>query len=248
VAQPGDHYAKQGCDVHGARSEIVSGRARQLGVAHGLHRFSDATTRASQRDRLVDLVISLESMFSEDADSLSYKVSRRASAMLAPLGVSAATVYQFVKAAYSSRSRIVHGGVPTHRNLAGEQCPVDEQVRELDRLVAATFKQVLCSSSDEKAYETAEKLINAALDLHNRPPTPDESARYDVTVRHDGNSFTAVLPTDGTFLVRSVTLKQLHSQLAEAVALWTQAPCEPDQILLELDDDAKLQVHKASSS
>jgi hypothetical protein len=133
----------------GLAQKIVSGRARQLGVAHGLHRFSDATTRASQRDRLVDLVISLVSMFSEDTDSLSYKVSRRASAMLAPLGVSAATVYQFVKAAYTSRSRIVHGG-PTHRNLAGEQCPVDEQVRELDRLVAATFKQVLCSSSDER--------------------------------------------------------------------------------------------------
>jgi hypothetical protein len=61
--------------------QIVGGRAKRVGVAHGLHRFNEVTTRASQVDRLVDLVISLESMFSEGGDSVSYKVSRRASAM-----------------------------------------------------------------------------------------------------------------------------------------------------------------------
>jgi hypothetical protein len=97
----------------------------------------------------------------------------------------------------------------------------------------------LSSSSDEKPADTAEKLINGALDSHNGPPPSDGSVRCDATVRHDGSSFTAVLPADDTFLVRGDTVEQLRSQLADAVALWTQAPCEPDQIRLELDDDAK---------
>jgi Apea-like HEPN len=222
----------------GLAQGIVGGRAKRLGVAHGLHRFSDVTTRASEADRLVDLVISLESMFSEGGDSVSYKVSRRASAMFGPLGLSAGTIHQFVKDAYSSRSDVVHGRKPTYRNLACEKCSADEQVRELDRLVAGAFRQILSSASSERPYVTADELIDAALDSHDRPPTSDGSALYEVTVRHDGSSFTAVLPADSTFLVRGDTVESLHGQLADTVALWTQAPCEPDQIRLELDDDA----------
>jgi hypothetical protein len=85
----------------------------------------------------------------------------------------------------------------------------------------------------------ADELINAALDSDARPPASDGLAWYDVTVRHDGNSFTAILPVDDTFLVRGVTVEELHSQLADTIALWTRASCEPDQIRLALDDDAK---------
>jgi hypothetical protein len=153
--------------------------------------------------------------------------------------LSAGTIYQFVKDAYSSRSDIVHGRKATHKNLAGEKCPVEEQVRQLDRLVAAAFRQILASSSSEKPYVTADELINAALDSQNGPLTSDEPARYDVTVRRDRNSFTAVLPVDETFLVRDPSVRGLRKQLADTVALWTQSPCEPDQIQVELDDDAK---------
>jgi Apea-like HEPN len=222
--------------------QIVGGRAKRLGVEHGLHRFSEATTRGSLGNRLVDLVISLESLLSEGGDSVSYKVSRRASAMAGPIGLSAGTIHQFVKDAYSSRSDIVHGRKATHKNLAGEKCPAEEQVRQLDRLVAAAFRRILASSSSEKPHVTADELINAALDSQSGPSTSEESARYDVTVRHDGNSFTAVLPVDDTFLVRDPTVEELRKQLADTVALWTQTPCEPDQIRLELDDDAKLQA------
>src|SRR6266702_491202 len=219
--------------------QIIGGRARRLGVVHGLHRFSEATMRASSTDRLVDLVIALESMFSEGADSLRYKVSRRASAMLAPLGLSAATVFQFVSAAYSSRSNIVHGAVPGHRNLAGQKCPVDEQVRELDRLVAAIFRQILSSSSSKEPHVIADELINAALDSHAHPPISGGSTSYDVMVRHDGSSFAAVPPADNTSWVRGATVEQLRDRLADVIALWTQTPCGCDQIHFELDDDAQ---------
>jgi hypothetical protein len=223
----------------GLAQQIVGGRAKQLKVEHGLRRFSDATTRADPADRLVDLVIALESIFSDGGDSISYKVSRRASAMFAPLGLSAKAVFEFVKAAYSSRSKIVHSGVPVSpRNLAGEQCPPGEQVGELDRLVAAIFRQILSSSSSERPYATADELINTALDSHRHPPATG-STWYDVTVTHDGNSFIADPRVGNTYWVRGATVEQLRKRLADIVALWTQTPCGPDQILVELDDNAR---------
>jgi predicted RNase H-like HicB family nuclease len=219
--------------------QIIGGEAQRLKVAHGLHRFSEASTRANPTDRLVDLVIALESMFSDGADSVSYKVSRRASAMLQPLGLSAATVYQFVRAAYSSRSSIVHGRAPAYRNLAGEDCQADEQVRELDRLVAALFRQILSSASSEKPAVTADRLISAALDLERHHSASSGLQGYDVTVTHDGNSFMAVPPGDHTSWTRGDTVEQLRDRLADVIALWTQAPCGSDQVSCELDDAAQ---------
>jgi hypothetical protein len=219
--------------------QILGGQAQRLRVAHGLHRFSEATTRASPTDRLVDLVIALESMFSEDGDSVSYKVSRRASAMVRPIGLSAAAVYQFVKAAYSSRSSIVHGRIPAHRNLAGERCEADEQVRELDRLVVAIFRQILSSSSSEKPHVTADRLISAALDAERQTRTSNGAGPYQVTVTHDGDSFMAVPPGDNTSWVRGATLEQLRDRVADIVALWTQAPRAPAAVSFELDDAAQ---------
>jgi hypothetical protein len=221
-----------------AQQIIIDGRAKQLKIELGLRRFSEATTRADPTDRLVDLVIALESMFSEDPDSVSYKVSRRASAMVAPLGLAAATVYRFVKTAYTSRSKIVHGDVPKHRNLAGQMCTAAEQATELDRLVAAIFRQILSSSSSEEPYATADELINTALDSHRHPPTTG-STGYDVTVTRDGNSFTADPRVGNTYRVFGDSVKLLRNRLADIVALWTQTPCAPDQIRLELDDDAR---------
>jgi hypothetical protein len=159
--------------------------------------------------------------------------------MFAPLGLSAETVFEFVKSAYSSRSDIVHGRRPDYQNLAGERCPAGEQAGELDRLVAAAFRQILCSPSSEPPHATADQLINAALDSDRHPPTSSGSTWYDVTVTHDGSRFMAVPPVDNTYWVSGATVEQLRKRLADMVALWKQTPCAPDQIRLELDDDAR---------
>lgn len=230
-----------------ALAQKIVGGTKKLNFGHGLRRFSEATTRSSVADRHVDLVIALESMFSDGGDSIRYKVSRRASAMMGPIGLPAGVIFQFVKDAYACRNAIVHGGeVPTFRSLTREICTPEEEVRVLDRLVAAAFRHVLSGSSSAKPDVTADEVISAALDSYNRPETAEdrpeaaeEPERYFVTVGRDGRDFRAVLPVDNTFLVRSLTLEQLHSQLANCVALWTQAPCQVDQIELELDDDAR---------
>jgi hypothetical protein len=198
---------------------IRDGRADQVGIALGLHRFTEATTRTSAADRLVDLVIALESMFSKEGGAASYQLSRRASAVLGVLGLSAEAVYKFLSAAYYSRSKIVHGGNPKHKNLAGEPCRVDEQVAELDRLVAALFRQILASSSIDKPADFADKLISDALDSQRPAPTTDEPATYEVTVTHEGGRFSAVPPADSTSRVYGGTLEQLGTRLADVIAV-----------------------------
>jgi hypothetical protein len=103
-----------------------------------------------------------------------YQVSRRASAMLADLGLPAHAVYKFVDVAYQTRSDIVHGGTPVSKNLAGERCPIDQQASELDRLIAAMFKQVLSSSSTDRPAYFADERISEALDSQRANLTTGE--------------------------------------------------------------------------
>jgi hypothetical protein len=219
---------------------LLSGRATHLKIAHGLHRFSEAGTRINSADQVVDLVTALESMFSDNQESLGYKVSRRASALLGHLGLPAATVLKFVRDAYASRSKIVHGALPSPKNLAGESCELEEQARQLDRLVAAIFRRVLTSGSSRKVSEYADEVINAALDATPVPaPATGDPPTHSVTVTHDGKVFIGTPLEYQTAWTRGTTVAELRARLGEILALWTQAPCSADQIKFELDQAAR---------
>jgi hypothetical protein len=219
---------------------VLNGRATHLKIAHGLHRFSEASTRTNPTDQVVDLVTALESMFSDNQESLGYKVSRRASALLGHLGLPAATVLKFVSNAYASRSKIVHGKLPTSKNLAGESCEPEEQARQLDRLVAAIFRRVLTSGSNSKVYEYADKIINAALDAAPVPAAATSAPRtHSVTVTHDGKVFIGTPSGSQTAWTRGGTMTELRVRVSEILALWNQAPCSADQIKFELDQAAR---------
>jgi hypothetical protein len=219
---------------------VLNGRVKLLKIAHGLHRFSEANIRTNPADQVVDLVTALESMFSENHESLGYKVSRRASALLGHLGLPAATVSKFVSNAYASRSDIVHGEPPTHKNLAGKSCEPEEQARQLDRLVAAIFRRVLTSSSSRKVHEYADEVINAALDAARVPAAAtSDPPTYSVTVTHDGKVFIGTPAEYQTAWTRGATVAELRARLGEILALWTQAPCSADQIKFERDKAAR---------
>lgn len=218
---------------------ILDGQAKRLKIEHGLHRFSEANTRTSAADRIVDFGTALESMFSENHESLGYKVSRRASALLGHLGLPAATVRKFVSNAYASRSCIVHGTPPKSKNLSGDRCELEEQARQLDRLVAAIFRRVLTSCTMAKVSEYAEGVIDAALDAAMPTTPPRDSSTHLVTVSHDGESFIGTPSEYQTAWTRAATLEELKARLGEIMSLWTQTPCSVDQIRFELDEAAK---------
>ncbi len=82
-----------------------------------LSRFSSSTERADLADRLVDMIIVLEALFSE-AGETSYKVAARSAAFTYPPGEARLQAFKRVQGFYNVRNAILHGRTP--KNLTAE--------------------------------------------------------------------------------------------------------------------------------
>jgi hypothetical protein len=110
------------------RSSAVQGK-RFLVTA--MRRFAFAGERPRPEDRILDLMIAAEALFTPGTQTeVSHKVALQAAAFLERQDVTAADVFRTMKQGYSARSAIAHGGEPDIGRLAGGE------EGTLDRLVA----------------------------------------------------------------------------------------------------------------
>lgn len=79
----------------------------QFSVA--LRRFHLYFDRDSIQDRAIDLMVVLESLFSEDQEAVGYKIALRASCLIETESQRRRDLFMFLKRAYRERSLIVHG-------------------------------------------------------------------------------------------------------------------------------------------
>jgi len=81
----------------------------QFSVA--LRRFHLYFDRDSIQDRVIDLMVVSESLFSEDQEAIGYKIALRASCLIETESQRQRALFIFLKRAYRERSLIVHGKV-----------------------------------------------------------------------------------------------------------------------------------------
>lgn len=79
----------------------------QFAVA--LRRFHLYFDRDLIQDRAIDLMIILESLFSDSAEAIAHKIALRASYLIEPIAQNRKVLFDFIKNAYTQRSSIVHG-------------------------------------------------------------------------------------------------------------------------------------------
>jgi hypothetical protein len=87
--------------------EIV--RRKPKRIYNALRRFSSSYEERVSSDRLVELIIALESLFGGKGDSTTYKVALRASCFLYPRGKDRQEAFKRIGKAYDDRSRLIHG-------------------------------------------------------------------------------------------------------------------------------------------
>jgi len=80
---------------------------RYLRIAMSRFRLSNLTDRPD--DKLVDLWIGLESLYSTDPEELSYRISHRAATLLAEIDSEKSRIFRDLRELYKKRSLIVHG-------------------------------------------------------------------------------------------------------------------------------------------
>ena len=111
---------------------------RDPSVKLALSRFSSSYERRELSDRLLDLVIALEALFSDgDSGSVTFKIATRCAGWLYPPGENRLSLFRFVKYAYRLRSDAVHG---RKRN---RQEPTTEDLDRLECVVRASVMKFL---------------------------------------------------------------------------------------------------------
>ena len=111
-------------------------------LAVGLRRFNMALERQRLDDRIVDFMISAESLFLDDVGGhggrgeLRYRLAVRVAKFVDSPRYSPRQVFDLMRKAYDIRSRVVHGGAISNTNLP------DKPAATLDEFVSA-FEEVM---------------------------------------------------------------------------------------------------------
>ena len=93
-------------DFFGRYWETIWGKPRPLDIA--INRFSSSYEKRTLADRLVDLMIAMETLLGSQTE-VSYKIALRFSCLIYPRGEARAKGFKAVKEVYDKRSAILHG-------------------------------------------------------------------------------------------------------------------------------------------
>lgn len=132
----GATYELPELEIEQFRSFLTSFRRAEStrAIEPAVRRFSMATERPRDDDRLVDLLVAAESLFLGDSGvlergELGYRLSLRAAFFIDSPTHGPRSVYTHMRNAYAVRSSLVHGGIPSAkylRNPAGDSVTLRE--------------------------------------------------------------------------------------------------------------------------
>ena len=103
-------------------------------------RFSSALTRTNSVDQLIDLTVSLESLFAPTPGEITVRLSNRMATLLAKDDSQREDYWVFVKKVYNLRSGIVHGDGLRNTEINGKKYTLNEI---LEKLVDLTRQAIL---------------------------------------------------------------------------------------------------------
>jgi len=104
-------------------------RRRPRRIYNALRRFSSSYEERVYSDRLLELVIGLESLFGGGGDSIAYKLALRGACFLYPPGEERQEAFTRIKRAYDDRSKLIHG-VKSHPKYKEEIDAIEELLRK----------------------------------------------------------------------------------------------------------------------
>jgi hypothetical protein len=129
---------------------------RQKALALALRRLSYQAYRQRAEDEMVDILVAAEALYLSDLgpSELGFRLALRASAFsdAAKLGMTRREVFDLMKAAYSVRSKIVHGDEPEHKDMKvkGVPKPLPDFVQASEEVVRQGLRQALAEAASPK--------------------------------------------------------------------------------------------------
>ena len=149
------NYLVSDTDLDGFRQyfcnywEIV--RSRPKRIYNAIKRFSASYAERSSADRLLELVIAMESLFGDRSDSITYKLALRTSCFLYPPGKDRKETFEKVRSAYGDRGGIIHGD-----RLEAKY--TDEEIDDIEELIRKAINKFLEYDVNGKRISSVEEL------------------------------------------------------------------------------------------
>lgn len=125
-------------------------------------RFISGLSRTNHVDKIVDLMICLESLYVEGGGEITVRLGSRVATLLSKNDKEREDCWIFVKKVYNIRSRIVHGEDPKNTEINGIEYTYDEL---LERLVIIARRSVLIYLQLLPLYSGNKKIDQIADDL-----------------------------------------------------------------------------------
>ncbi len=110
-------------------------------LSFAIQRFNLGDERVNDDDRLVDVWIALESLFSkpDERDEITYRIALRLATLLGESQTQRKAMWDLAKLSYGLRSSIVHGTPPAKRKSKHE--PVTKITNDTEELLRRTFRK-----------------------------------------------------------------------------------------------------------
>lgn len=133
-------------------------------------RLNRSSTRENSDDSLVDAIIGLESLLSDNSQELTYKISIRSAHLLRKDNPSPVKVFEDIKKLYSLRSKIVHGSKHDADTIFSVE---NSDVAATD---AALFylRKIVWLLAENPKYLEAKTIDQEMLESIHDPPQPEE--------------------------------------------------------------------------
>jgi hypothetical protein len=130
--------------------ETVHSKPKRIYSA--IRRFSSSYEKRVSSDRLIELVIGLESIFGDGADSIAYKIALRVSCFIYPPGEDRKRAFTSIKRAYEDRSKIIHG--------VRSEAKYKEEIDDIEDLLRKAINKLLEWEVNGTRISSVEELDN----------------------------------------------------------------------------------------
>jgi hypothetical protein len=137
-------------------------------VKIALERFNLATEDDSLENKIIDYCISLEALYSNESNELTFKLSNRVAVLLGKNDLERSEIKRLVKCAYTLRSSIVHGGdITDSKQLRNFTSPQDflAKVNQIVRKSILNFVNLTKNNNKNQIIDAIDRSLLSSKEL-----------------------------------------------------------------------------------
>ena len=112
-------------------------------INSAIRRFGYIYKNSEKGDKILDLMITLETLLSTDPMELGLKIANRTLVLLGDIAESKKSIQEFVKKCYSKRSELVHGKKRKPFVISGKELEDEQVAEELEDLVRRAINKII---------------------------------------------------------------------------------------------------------